>query len=834
MENGWKKQIIRLSFVIMSVLVAVGGFISAFSTRQNELDENTGVVFALICVCSGALFVVHNMENKRIKKLARIYIAAAIILFGVFGFSFLEYSFFGLVNDLNIGITYNNSVSAAGFILYVTVLLCVLESELMYRKNTSLSVLVSFIILVVPCFFERMPSSVYVTLFIIFAAGFFSTPKKNDNKVYWQIPLETMAVTAIICIVVMMVFPQRNFKQWGIFDSVRSYIMRSFEKEEIQEEHVMTNGGMNGGTIGNIDEISYSYKTMLTLKTGTKGGVYLKGFAGAVFNNNQWRDLSNDEYVTEKNDYKEMFEAFEADHFNTSLQTAHLFQAVENSEDTYLMVADSLNSYLGKVLRRKNTVYYENDDSEFAFVPYGSLYSVQNKSSYDGYYINEKPAIEAYAYIFKANDYDFWKNMTDNYSGSNQKLLEYISWEKQYRDFVYDMYTSVSEEHKSAIDNAISEVPEYKPDGTLAGVNAYAQSVKKYFEDNYTYTLAPGRIPEGKDAVTYFMDETQEGYCTYFASAAAFIFRNAGIPCRYVEGYCTYVSENNVQNKEDAIDSRNSSTFSAKDSYTKYTVNITDADAHAWVEIYMDGYGWIPVDVTPGYKNKQNTELYAEIEQTSDIDIIRDETDGEKDGSNEADTDLDEEDSDTLVEPHVKDSYDTFAEYMRDNTTKRIDFKIVLPIMGRYILRVLRIVSIIACILAAAGLCFIIPWKFSNIKRKALYTFYEKKSDEENRKQIIAIYGNVEKLGRFLKCSRNADESYMEYAKRLSVLKEYFKEADVEAIVRVTLKASFSRDELNSEEIKNAIDAGVEINRKSYAELGRIKRLLYKYIWHLG
>lgn len=834
MENEWKKRIIRLSFVIMSVLVAVGGFISAFSTRQNKLDENTAVVFALICICSGVLFVIHHMENGKIKRLARIYIAAALILSGIFGFSFLKYSFCGLVNDLNIGITYNNSVSSAGFIIYATVLLCVLESELVYCKNTSFSVVISLIILVVPCFFGRMPSSVYVTLFFIFAVGFFSAPKNNENKVYWQIPLETMAVTAMICIVVIFLFPQRNFKQWGIFDKVRSYIMQSFEKAEIQEEYVMTNGGMNGGEIGNVDEISYSYKTMLTLKTGTKGSIYLKGFTGTVFNDNQWRDLSNEEYVTDKCDYKEMFETFEAEHFNTSLQTAYLFEAVESSEDTYLMVADSLSSYLSKVLRRKNTVCYENETSSFAFIPYGSLYSVQNKTSYDGYYINEKPAISSYAYIFKTDDYDFWKNMIDNYSGSNRKMQEYIAWEKQYRDFVYDMYTSVPKKQKSALDNAISKVPGYKPDGTLAGVNAYVQSVKKYFEDNYIYTLAPGRIPDGKDAVTYFMEETKEGYCTYFASAAAFIFRNAGIPCRYVEGYCTYVSEKNIQDREAAVDSRNSSTFSANDSYTKYTVNVTDADAHAWVEIYMDGYGWIPVDVTPGYKNKQNTELYAEMEQTSEIDIIRDETEDTHESTEENGAASNEESSNTPVEPHVKDSYDTFAEYMRDNTTKRIDFKIVLPIMGRYLLRVLRVILIIAGILAAVGMCFIIPWKFSNIKRKALYTFYEEKSDEENRKQIIAIYENIEKLGRFLKCGRNADESYMEYARRLSVLKDYFKEADVEVIVRVTLKASFSRDELTSEEIKNAIAAGNEINRKSYAELGRIKRLLYRYIWHIG
>lgn len=65
-----------------------------------------------------------------------------------------------------------------------------------------------------------------------------------------------------------------------------------------------------------------------------------------------------------------------------------------------------------------------------------------------------------------------------------------------------------------------------------------------------------------------------------YASAAVESLRVHGIPARYVEGY--FVSE------------EQSAANGGK-------VFLTGKDAHAWVEVYFDGIGWLPVDVTPGY-----------------------------------------------------------------------------------------------------------------------------------------------------------------------------------------------------------------------------------------
>ncbi len=102
-----------------------------------------------------------------------------------------------------------------------------------------------------------------------------------------------------------------------------------------------------------------------------------------------------------------------------------------------------------------------------------------------------------------------------------------------------------------------------------------ALALQAYLTHNYTYSTEMPFTPQGQDFVSYFLLQQGKGYCTYFASALAIMARMAGMPSRYVEGYL-------VQRKENGE-----------------TV-VTGADAHAWVEIYFEGVGWVEFDPTPG------------------------------------------------------------------------------------------------------------------------------------------------------------------------------------------------------------------------------------------
>lgn len=102
----------------------------------------------------------------------------------------------------------------------------------------------------------------------------------------------------------------------------------------------------------------------------------------------------------------------------------------------------------------------------------------------------------------------------------------------------------------------------------VKAITMFVSTIHPYDED----TPYP---PADKDFVTWFMTESQTGFCVHYATTAVILLRMAGVPARYVTGY---VSETQNANWESTI----------------YTT-----DAHAWFEFYHETYGWVLGDPTP-------------------------------------------------------------------------------------------------------------------------------------------------------------------------------------------------------------------------------------------
>ena len=103
---------------------------------------------------------------------------------------------------------------------------------------------------------------------------------------------------------------------------------------------------------------------------------------------------------------------------------------------------------------------------------------------------------------------------------------------------------------------------------------ALVQAVLRYFNRQpFFYTLNP--TPLGQHSNDEFLFDTRRGFCEHYAGAMTFVLRAAGIPARVVAGY---------QGGE----------VNARGGY----VLVHQFDAHAWVEAWLPGQGWVTLDPT--------------------------------------------------------------------------------------------------------------------------------------------------------------------------------------------------------------------------------------------
>jgi transglutaminase-like putative cysteine protease len=100
-----------------------------------------------------------------------------------------------------------------------------------------------------------------------------------------------------------------------------------------------------------------------------------------------------------------------------------------------------------------------------------------------------------------------------------------------------------------------------------------AVAVERWLETNKRYSLDAHR-PSG-DFADGFLFEMEVGYCQYFATGMVAMLRAEGVPARYVSGYSPY----------------------ERTDFGTYTIR--GKYAHAWVEVYFPGEGWVTFDPTP-------------------------------------------------------------------------------------------------------------------------------------------------------------------------------------------------------------------------------------------
>src|SRR5262249_33485622 len=123
------------------------------------------------------------------------------------------------------------------------------------------------------------------------------------------------------------------------------------------------------------------------------------------------------------------------------------------------------------------------------------------------------------------------------------------------------------------------DVIDLSADLCRSGVNRFtqAESIVSYLRKTCTYS-DDAMSGDGKDNLAdQFLFKTKKGDCKAFATGFIVLCRAAGIPSRLVTGF--------LPGDVDPVTGASS---------------VKVKHAHAWAEIYMEPYGWISFDPTPG------------------------------------------------------------------------------------------------------------------------------------------------------------------------------------------------------------------------------------------
>ncbi len=296
------------------------------------------------------------------------------------------------------------------------------------------------------------------------------------------------------------------------------------------------------------------------------------------------------------------------------------------------------------------------------------------------------------------------------------------------------------------------------------------KAIEEYLA-TFPYTLTPGPLPADRDFVDYFLFDRKEGYCTYYASAMAVMARTIGLPSRLCEGYIMPKTPN-----ENGV----------------YIV--TNLQAHAWAEVYLEGFGWVPFEATAPY----NYVFYNEA-PPSNISIFS--------GSF-----MQQQYEDYINNMGIPDYVPSFGpadmSSMQDNTAANI------PTIPAWMLASLSIISMIVLTLGGYVLITLI-----NAFRLSL--FIRRNDALGNNAKACAYYRGLMKLTRLRNYGAHAVETPSSYAKRVG--KRFAFKNDtvfIKDIVKIIYRAKYGNAEISSRD--------AETVKTSYLEMIRNTRRLGK------
>lgn len=316
-----------------------------------------------------------------------------------------------------------------------------------------------------------------------------------------------------------------------------------------------SSNSMPEGKLTNLESRKHSDKAALKIEIEQPQKLYLKGFVGESYDGLSWSELSKD--VVYK--YADTFFWL---HQNDFFAQSEIAAACSLTESAVIKTIEVTNISACK---------------KYSFVPY----TLADSNILDKYLIGDRAVCsnsDSYSASYLSGGLSKFFNAQIELSNNQRKseISDYITNESAYRDFVYNNYLEIPETAEAAISYHL------KDESSALTFTEIIETILNYLENNIEYDETAVTNNDDTDFIKYFLDNSKRGYSVHYATAATLMLRYFGVPARYAEGY--FISAAEAANYgENAV------------------ITIDENHAHAWAEYYLDGVGWIPFEVTPGY-----------------------------------------------------------------------------------------------------------------------------------------------------------------------------------------------------------------------------------------
>lgn len=565
---------IEYSELIVNLVALITALMCSF-LYYNSLTENIGYLLYFGVFAVGAYFL-RNYINSGFYAIVNDVMEAAAIYLNMDGLQ--HYS--ERIDDRYTAIT----ITVLFFIMLINILI---NNYISRRARYLITAVIVMFLSIIPFYFECEPDTFYAVLLLggIVMAYFLRAGRHyklyRRSSVFYHdknglsYGMDHRSLRQVMLIGFIFVFLFVNIT--GMFVPKEGYDAKGNNKYKKDTMETVTNfftlgieglfnyyanrGGLSTGRLGGVASVKLDYKTDITVEFTPYSyeTLYLKQFVGNIYNPYQNSWTMNMDFRTPQGENHDTVELLKDAYEQGLPSTAKGKLKVTNVDATGTI-------YLPYYSDDTNNMVYYNTTVEYEYYPDMYLYDV---SFYQNSY---KPGI---AYISP----DCRRIPDENYD--------------VIREFV--------------VENSIEgESPEEVIDSLI-----------EYFQDNVPYTIRPGATPRNRDFVNYFLKNNKKGYCAHFASAAALILRYFDIPTRYCEGYAISYDHATHYGElvEDAKYSDYYDGYNALGETALISVDATDANAHAWVEAYIDGKGWVVVEATPSVDDEE--ELLGFWEQFS-------------------------------------------------------------------------------------------------------------------------------------------------------------------------------------------------------------------------